>query len=354
MLKVPFKLRVAHHDDPPPEILEDLEALRTADRFRFANELRAWIEVDDGRIVGRGQTGKGHIGSTTLRLGPGDLTVQGVPLPDLQPEPQSGETWVRFVQTAGGRTGVAAPRRIRRKPFVQIAAPLAWTTLGLTIHADGSSEHEVIGASPFPRHWIYDHAGTVVAKTGVIEFKTWWGKAFRKKTPWGAANSPALVTEVESALERELSLKIMRGGERPKIRTIKKDTTLVEQGQRGDDLFLLLDGVLRVEVDGNRLVEIGPGVLFGERALLEGGVRTSTLYAVTPCKVAVARGDQVDSAALTEIARAHRREEERLTPTARRETSAGSPGRALAGSGVSWRTNARRRGSRRRRGRSPG
>ena len=26
-------------------------ALRDADRFRFANELRAWIEVEDGRIV---------------------------------------------------------------------------------------------------------------------------------------------------------------------------------------------------------------------------------------------------------------------------------------------------------------
>jgi hypothetical protein len=194
---------------------------------------------------------------------------------------------------------------------VQIAAPLAWTTLALTIHADGSSEHEVVGASLFPRHWIYDDAGKVVAKTGLIEFKAWWGKAFRKKTPWGAANSPALVTEVESALERELSHRIMRGGAKPKIRNIKKGATLVKQGQPGDGLFLLLDGVVRVEVDGDPVVEIGPGAILGERALLEGGVRTSTLRAVTPCKVAVARGDQVDPAVLSEIARAHRREQER-------------------------------------------
>ncbi len=35
-----------------PTELEDIEALRAADRFRFANRLRAWIEVDEaGRIT---------------------------------------------------------------------------------------------------------------------------------------------------------------------------------------------------------------------------------------------------------------------------------------------------------------
>jgi hypothetical protein len=308
MLKAAFKLGVAHYDEQPPEILEDLQTLRTADRFRFANELRAWIEVEEGRIVDRGYSGRGHIGSTTLRLGPGDLTVQGVPLPDIQSEPQHGETWVRFVQTAGGRTGVATPRRVLRKPFVQLAAPLAWTTLGLTLRIDGSSEHEVLGASSFPRHWIYDHEGKVVAKTGVIEFRSWLRRPFSKKTPWGAANAPALVTAVESALEREVLLRIMRGGAKPKVRSIKKGATVVEQGRPGDEIVLLLDGVLSVEVDGKPVGEVGPGAFLGVRALLEGGVRTSTLRAVTPCKVAVAGGDQIDAAALTEIARGQRRE----------------------------------------------
>ncbi|HJW59501.1 MAG TPA: hypothetical protein VJ931_07690, partial [Actinomycetota bacterium] len=43
-----FRLGIAHYDPPPPEVLEDLQALKDADRFRFANELRAWIEVEDG------------------------------------------------------------------------------------------------------------------------------------------------------------------------------------------------------------------------------------------------------------------------------------------------------------------
>ena len=46
--KLPFEVGIGHYDEPPPEMLApgDLDALRDADRFREANELRAWIEVD--------------------------------------------------------------------------------------------------------------------------------------------------------------------------------------------------------------------------------------------------------------------------------------------------------------------
>ena len=54
---------------------------------------------------------------------------------------------------------------------------------------------------------------------------------------------------------------------------------LTEQGQQGDEVFLLLDGVLAVEVDGEPLADVGPGAILGERAALEGGARTSTLRA---------------------------------------------------------------------------
>ena len=67
--KVPFEVSVAHYDKPLPDVIEDLDELRRSDRFRFANELRAFIEVDDGRITGYGYRGGGLIGSTTLKLG---------------------------------------------------------------------------------------------------------------------------------------------------------------------------------------------------------------------------------------------------------------------------------------------
>ena len=42
-----FDSGFTHYDDPPPAELGDIEELRAGDRFRFANVLRAWIEVDD-------------------------------------------------------------------------------------------------------------------------------------------------------------------------------------------------------------------------------------------------------------------------------------------------------------------
>jgi CRP-like cAMP-binding protein len=101
----------------------------------------------------------------------------------------------------------------------------------------------------------------------------------------------------------------MRSGAKPRIRKVLEGEALVEQDDLGDELFLLLDGVLAVEVDGEPLTEIGPGAVVGERAILEGGRRTSTLRAVTPCRVAVAAAADVDREALVALSAGHRREE---------------------------------------------
>src|SRR3990172_5039673 len=57
MLKAPFELGVTHYDEPPPEAFDDLGALRQADRFRFANDLRAFVEVERGKITNHGAAG---------------------------------------------------------------------------------------------------------------------------------------------------------------------------------------------------------------------------------------------------------------------------------------------------------
>ena len=309
MTRVPFEMGVAHYDEAPPDVIDDIEALRQADRFRFANQLKAWIEVEDGRITGHGYTGGGLIGSTTMSFGPRKLTFAAVSFPDRQHDPVVGDTWVRFVQTAGGRTGVPAPRKVKYPPFLQINAPLAWTTLALTIKVDGSSSHEVLGASPFPRHWIYDKDNNLAQKSGLINFKSWYERAFGAHTPWGDEDSPALVTQVETALERELSSHIMRGNTEPTIRKVGSGRALMEEGQPGTELFLLLDGVMSVEAQGKALAHVGPGAVLGERALLESGRRTATVRAVTQCRVAVVPGDQLDPDVLASLAGQHRREE---------------------------------------------
>ena len=346
--RVFFDAGFAHYDEPPPAVLGDIEELRAADRFRFANVLRAWIDVDgSGQITAGGYGGGGLMGATTVRLGSLSRTFQAVALPDLQHEPERGraqsagagkaergrarsagagkaergrarsagagkaergQTWMRFVQTAGGRTGLPAPRPVRHAPFVQWQAPLVWTTLSLTLYADGHAEYEVAGASRFPRHWIYDAAGELAHKSGLTDYANWVGVSFGRHTPWGDEDSPALVTAVETALERTLSVQLMHGGATPRIAQLDAGAQLVRQGEPGREIYLVLDGVIRVERDGARLAEYGPGAMLGERAGLEGGVRTSTLVAVTSCRVASVDAGQFDSAMLTELAAGHQRE----------------------------------------------
>jgi Cyclic nucleotide-binding domain len=310
--KVPFELGVTHYDQPPPDHLDDLEELRKTDRFREANELRAYIEVEDGRIVGHGHLGQGHIGATTVRLGPAAIRFPAVHLEDIRPEPVVGEASVRFVQTVGGRMGIPTPRPVRHKPFVQFWPSIAWTTLALTLNADGSSSHELVGASAFPRHWVYDDAGNLVQKSGVIDFNAWFNDSFGQRTPWGETDSPAVVAAVETALERRLSATIMAKGANPKVRTINAGETLVEQGAQGTEIFLVLDGMFVVEVDGNGVAEIGPGAVVGERAALEGGVRTATLRASTRARVAQVSGADLDLADLGSLATTHRSEDAML------------------------------------------
>jgi len=45
--RVAFDAGFTHYDEPPPGELGDIERLRAANRFRFANMLQAWIDVDD-------------------------------------------------------------------------------------------------------------------------------------------------------------------------------------------------------------------------------------------------------------------------------------------------------------------
>jgi hypothetical protein len=309
--KLPFELGVGHYDEPPPDRLEqgDLGRLRDDDRFREANLLEAWIEVEDGVIVGASYRGGGLVGSTTFRLGPKAIVVPGVPFEVLRTEPEISGDRVRFVQTVGGRAGFPAPRLVKGGPMFRIQSATAWTTLALTLYADGRVEHEVVGASPFPRHWIYDNDGVLAQKSGTVDFKTWYRESHGDNTPWGEADSPTVVAAAETALERDLSRNVLAGYDKLKRRKLAEGETLVEQGTEGTDLYLLLDGVLGVEVDGQSVAEMGPGTMLGERAGLEGGTRTATLRALTSCRVAVIPAELIGERELATLAADRHRED---------------------------------------------
>jgi hypothetical protein len=310
MPKIPFELGIGHYDEPPPDRITpaDLERLRDEDRFREANELRAWIDVEDGKIVDAGYGGGGLVGSTTFRLGRKDLVFQGVPFETIQQEPEMGDHEARFVQTVGGHAGFPAPRRVKGRPFFRIKSATAWTTLALTIRADNSSDHELVGASSFPRHWVYDKDGSLAHKAGTIDFKSWYREAHGEHTPWGDEDSEPFVAQAETALERQLSRDILESGTKLPRRRLKQDERLVEQGEPGDELYLLLDGVLAAVVDGEEIAQIGPGAILGEGAIVGEGTRNATLRACTPARVAVIAPEMIDRQAMETLASGRRRE----------------------------------------------
>jgi hypothetical protein len=316
VMRSSFSTGLVHYDDPPPATLGDLDELRSADGFRFANRLQAWADFDGAVVADCGQDGGGIMGSTTVRIGRLGATFAAVGLPDLRPEPVRGSGWVRFTQTVGGRTALPLPWPLPRPPFFRFHAPFVWTTLSLTLHADGHAEITMPGASPFPRHWVYGASGQLELKAGVADWETWLGQPSWRATPWGDQDSPALVTAAETALERELSSLLMHGDTPPRTRSLPEGAVLTRQGELGTSLFLLLDGVVSVSVDGAAVGELGPGAIVGERAILGGGRRSATLTAATRVRVAEATADVVEIAALERLAEGHHREDaQRSEPT---------------------------------------
>lgn len=55
--------------------------------------------------------------------------------------------------------------------------------------------------------------------------------------------------------------------------------TLMRQGERGDELFVVIEGSLRVERDGEVIAHRGAGEFLGEIALVDEGPRSATVVA---------------------------------------------------------------------------
>jgi hypothetical protein len=302
MPDVPLDVGAGAYDDPPPDILSGVDELRRAHRFREANELRAWIDVVDGAIVAYGHEAGDLPGPAELGVTPRQVVFPAIEFPVIQPEPDVGDGWVRFVQTVGGRVGTAMPRVLPGEPYPLITAASAWTTLELVIHADGRSHGRLLAASPYPRHWVYDAEGRVIEKRE-MSVDAWAppGEPLVENTPWGSEDAPAFVATVASELEREITASVLTPGAALNRQRLAPGETLVEQGKPGQDVFVLLTGALDVEVDGTTVARVGAGAIVGERAVLEGGRRTATLRAVKHSCVGVIAPEQLDRAKLAEL-----------------------------------------------------
>jgi hypothetical protein len=299
--KLPFSLGIAHYDAPPPGSAPDVDGLLAADAIRFANQIHAWVDVTDGQITGYGMEGGGRLGNTTVRLASRRFTFAGVALPDLTAPPDVHPDRVRFAQTAGGHTGAGVPRHIPHPPYVRVAAPLAWSTVALTVWADGSSQAELAAASPFPRHYLYDSAGKLTVKSALIRYRAWLRRSEQATSPWGGAGESVPLAPARSGVEGSLADSILVSGA-SRQHDLPAGAMLAERPISDDKVHVLLDGLLVIEIDGKPAVEAGPGAIFDPATRTNQSKEHVGVRAKTHCRLAVVPRDQLDSQALLGVA----------------------------------------------------
>lgn len=260
-----------------------------------------------------GQGGESMASATVVRLGNMPLAFLPVGYPDIRPAPEVRDDSVRFVQTAGARTGMPFPRVLGDRRRVRVEAPTAWTTVALTLHADGRRTEELIGASPFPRHWLYDSAGEPVAKSGLIDYKEWTSHGALENSPWEGGEQSALVARAASLVERRLSELIVESDRR--WLRLAAGEVLFREGDLAEEVYLVFDGIVSVTSGGKDLAELGPGAVVGEMGVLapEGARRRgATVTAASRCRIAAIPAGSVNRELLERLAESRQGGEQSL------------------------------------------
>ena len=137
----------------------------------------------------------------------------------------------------------------RRQGSPALSAPTVWTTLRLTLHTDGRTEAELVGGTPFPRHWVSGHDGELVQKTATISFEDGTSGV------QGAVGSPGgrgLAGVRDQGRDRLDARDVPDAhARRPAVGSqLRSRRVVTHQGEPVEGLFVVLDGMLSVEVDG--------------------------------------------------------------------------------------------------------
>ena len=62
--------------------------------------------------------------------------------------------------------------------------------------------------------------------------------------------------------------------------TIHRGEVVIAEGERGDTMFVVVDGMLDIRINGAPVEKVGPGGVVGEMALIDHGVRSASVVAV--------------------------------------------------------------------------
>lgn len=69
-------------------------------------------------------------------------------------------------------------------------------------------------------------------------------------------------------------------------RTVDQGEVLCREGERGEDLYIVIDGMFDVKIGGEVLAQVGPSTVIGEMGLIEPRPRSASVEAVRTSHVA--------------------------------------------------------------------
>lgn len=116
----------------------------------------------------------------------------------------------------------------------------------------------------------------------------------------------SLAEELGGALPPDLARRLAA---RARLSTLRPRQIVIGYQDRSSDVFVVLEGKLRVELhspDGKEIIlaDVGPGELFGELSAIDGEPRAAGVSAITPCRLAVIAGAAFREEALNDPASA--------------------------------------------------
>lgn len=76
-------------------------------------------------------------------------------------------------------------------------------------------------------------------------------------------------------------------GQQPNVITVSAGATIFRKGDRGEVMFGVISGEVDIFIDNVILEIVGPGMVFGEMALIDDEVRSASASARTDCRLAV-------------------------------------------------------------------
>ena len=68
-------------------------------------------------------------------------------------------------------------------------------------------------------------------------------------------------------------------------RPYRAGDAIFKSGDRGDNMYVVVEGEVRISDNGRELDRLGPGGVFGEIALIDSGPRSADAIALSDCRL---------------------------------------------------------------------